>query len=97
MPSNYVISHRPSVQQRFLTCHARSFSSRRGTLSAFSAAVLLDTVASLPAQAANDAVLQKLERLKREEGSEEVASPGLSRLSRLEVFHPSLQIVMSRT
>ena len=83
---------RPSVHQRMVSCHDRSCSSRRGVLRVLAAVVVLDALASRPAEAANDAVLNKLERLKRDEISQEVATPALSRLGRLEVIPSSREL-----
>jgi hypothetical protein len=50
------------------------------------ATFLVDGSVQLPAHAANDAVLNQLERLKRDELSSEVRTPALTRLGRIEVF-----------
>lgn len=68
-------------------CHAYSVNSRRRALSMVTATLLSVTMPQLPAHAANEAVLNQLERLKREQGSQEIQTPALSRLSRIEVLH----------
>ena len=85
MPGIQIIQQRPSVQRRCLSCHAGSCRTRRAALSVWAAVVTLDTFDALPAQAANDAVLNQLERLKRDEISQEISTPALTRLSRIEV------------
>lgn len=89
MAGNHLTNQSPVVQKRCLTCHVHSCSSRRGAVSAVAAALLLNTISlSLPAHAANDAVLNQLEQLKRVQGSQEIQKPALSRLTRLEVCLP---------